>query len=105
VCQIVGDEHDADTVVTDSIDDVYNWQLDKAYDPNQTEDDMVERYEEMNRMREHVMKEVDSNQDRLISLEEFLDSTQQSDFKKDQGWDVWRRYDCSLTLAVSVWAV
>jgi len=49
---------------------------------------MVERYEEMNRMREHVMKEVDSNQDRLISLEEFLDSTQQSDFKKDQGWDV-----------------
>lgn len=66
---------------------LFQKELDKAYDPNQTEDDMVERYEEMNRMREHVMKEVDSNQDRLISLEEFLDSTQQSDFKKDQGWD------------------
>ena len=49
---------------------------------------MVERYEEMNRMREHVMKEVDKNQDRLISLDEFLDSTRQSDFKKDEGWEV-----------------
>lgn len=69
---------------------VCNWQLDKVYDPDAPEDDMVERYEEMNRMREHVMKEVDKNQDRLISLEEFLESTRQSDFKKDEGWDVWR---------------
>jgi len=51
---------------------------------------MVERYEEMNRMREHVMKEMDKNQDRLISLDEFLDSTKLSDFKKDEGWDVCR---------------
>jgi len=49
---------------------------------------MVERYEEMNRMREHVMNEIDKDHDRLISLEEFLDSTKQSDFKKDEGWDV-----------------
>ena len=67
---------------------VWCWQLDKAYDPDAPEDDMVERYEEMNRMREHVMKEVDKNNDRLISLEEFLDSTRQSDFKKDVGWEV-----------------
>jgi len=52
---------------------------------------MVERYEEMNRMREHVMQEIDKDHDRLISLDEFLDSTRQSDFKKDEGWDV-----CSL---------
>lgn len=64
------------------------YQLDKAYDPNAAEDDMVERYEEMNRMREHVMKEVDKDQDRLVSLEEFLESTRHSDFKRDEGWDV-----------------
>lgn len=49
---------------------------------------MVERYEEMNRMREHVMKEVDKDEDRLISLEEFLESTKQADFKRDEGWEV-----------------
>jgi len=65
-------------------------QLDKAYDPLATEDDMVERYEEMNRMREHVMNEVDKNQDRLISLEEFLDSTRQEQFKNDEEWEVRR---------------
>ena len=64
------------------------WQLDKVYDPNAPEDDMMERYEEMNRMREHVMNEVDKNHDKLISLEEFLDSTKTADFKKDDGWDV-----------------
>jgi len=63
-------------------------QLDKAYDPDAPEDDMVERYEEMNRMREHVMNEIDKDHDRLISLQEFLDSTKQTDFKKDEGWDV-----------------
>jgi len=63
-------------------------QLDKAYDPEATEDDMVERYEEMNRMREHVMNEIDKNQDRLISLEEFLESSRQDEFKKDEGWEV-----------------
>jgi len=64
------------------------WQLDKVYDPNAPEDDMMERFEEMNRMREHVMNEVDKNHDKLISLEEFLESTKTSDFKNDEGWDV-----------------
>jgi len=49
---------------------------------------MTERYEEMNRMREHVMKEIDKDHDRLISLEEFLDSTRQDEFKKDEEWEV-----------------
>jgi nucleobindin len=49
---------------------------------------MMERFEEMNRMREHVMNEVDKNHDKLISLEEFLESTKNADFKKDEGWDV-----------------
>ena len=58
------------------------------YDPKNPEDDLIERYEEMNRMREHVFKEVDTNGDKLISLEEFLKSTQNEDFEKDEGWDV-----------------
>ena len=49
---------------------------------------MMERYEEMNRMREHVMKEVDKDRDSMISYMEFVDSTNQKDFEKDAGWDV-----------------
>lgn len=63
-------------------------QLDKVYDPNAPEDDMVERYEEMNRMREHVMKEIDTDQDKMISFDEFMESTKGKDFNKDEGWDV-----------------
>ncbi len=58
------------------------------YDPNAPEDDMMERYEEMNRMREHVMKEVDKNHDAMISYQEFVDSTKEKDFEQDKGWDV-----------------
>ena len=34
--------------------------------------DQTELYEEMSRMREHVMKEIDRNGDGLLSLNEFL---------------------------------
>ncbi len=69
-------------------DDSYFFQLDKVYDPNAPEDDMMERYEEMNRMREHVMKEVDKDHDAMISYDEFMDSTKQKEFEEDEGWDV-----------------
>lgn len=49
---------------------------------------MEERYEEMARMREHVMKELDKNGDKLVSLEEFMEYTKSEDFNKDEGWDV-----------------
>ena len=49
---------------------------------------MVEREEEMNRMREHVFGEVDKNQDRQIDLQEFLDSTRSEDFDADEPWGV-----------------
>ena len=67
---------------------MFTFQLDKVYDPDAPEDDMMERYEEMNRMREHVMKEVDKDNDAMISYREFVDSTNQKDFEKDEGWDV-----------------
>ena len=46
---------------------LFSKELDKVYDPNAPEDDMAERYEEMERMREHVFNETDINRDYLIS--------------------------------------
>ena len=51
---------------------LFRKELDKVYDPNEPEDDMREREEEMERMREHVFKESDTNKDHLISFEEFI---------------------------------
>nr|CAD7398691.1 unnamed protein product [Timema cristinae] len=51
------------------------------------EDDMRERVEEMERMREHVFSEADTNKDGLISFQEFLSQTRKPEFEKDQGWE------------------
>lgn len=56
--------------------------LAKAYDPNNPEDDMFQMEEERRRMREHVMKEVDYNNDGLISYDEFHKYTNSRDFEK-----------------------
>ena len=58
------------------------------YDEDAEEDDLVEREEERNRMREHVFSEVDKDKDGMISLKEFLSSTDQKEFNEDQGWKV-----------------
>ena len=46
----------------------------------------------MNRMREHVFKEMDKNGNYRISLEEFIDYTgrtgENEHFKEDEGWKV-----------------
>jgi len=52
----------------DEVKALFAKELDKVYDPNAPEDDMAERYEEMERMREHVFNETDTNRDYLISL-------------------------------------
>ena len=64
------------------------FQLDQVYDPNLPEDDMRERYEEMNRMREHVFGELDGNKDHFIDMDEFLNYTNSQEFEKDEGWKV-----------------
>jgi len=66
---------------------LFKKELDKAYDPNAPEDDMREREEEMERMREHVFKESDTNKDSLISYDEFLAETQREEYEKDPGWE------------------
>lgn len=50
------------------------------------EADLMEKSEEMERMREHVFNEVDLNRDRLIDWEEFKRMSEQPDFEKDDGW-------------------
>uniref|UniRef100_A0A182MWH0 EF-hand domain-containing protein n=1 Tax=Anopheles culicifacies TaxID=139723 RepID=A0A182MWH0_9DIPT len=62
-------------------------ELNKMYQAGAPEDDMKERAEEMERMREHVFKEADTNKDGLISFEEFIEQTKRNEFQKDPGWD------------------
>ncbi|MEQ2215000.1 hypothetical protein XENOCAPTIV_025515 [Xenoophorus captivus] len=70
-----------------------NHPLEKMYDPTNEEDDMVEMEEERLRMREHVMNEVDSNKDRLVSLDEFLVATKKKEFLEPDSWEVrYRRH-------------
>ncbi|EHH23071.1 DNA-binding protein NEFA [Macaca mulatta] len=61
--------------------------LEKVYDPKNEEDDMVEMEEERLRMREHVMNEVDTNKDRLVTLEEFLKATEKKEFLEPDSWE------------------
>ncbi|XP_071548084.1 nucleobindin-2 isoform X1 [Panulirus ornatus] len=65
---------------------LFKKELDKMYDPNAPEDDINERYEEMERMREHVFKESDTDKDNLISYKEFVDQTRRAEFEQDKGW-------------------
>ncbi|XP_037069987.1 nucleobindin-2-like isoform X2 [Pollicipes pollicipes] len=63
---------------------LFKTELDKLY--NGSDYDPREREEEMNEMRESTYAEVDTDQDGLISLKEFLASSQHDDYKHDQGW-------------------
>ncbi|MEE6482793.1 hypothetical protein FKM82_013342 [Ascaphus truei] len=66
---------------------LFTKELEKVYDPKNEEDDMVEMEEERLRMREHVMKNVDTDHDRLVTLNEFLKSTERKDFNEADGWE------------------
>uniref|UniRef100_A0A8C5QXE0 Nucleobindin-1 n=1 Tax=Leptobrachium leishanense TaxID=445787 RepID=A0A8C5QXE0_9ANUR len=65
---------------------LFTKELEKVYDPKNEEDDMMEMEEERLRMREHVMKNVDVNHDRLVTLEEFIKSTARRDINEADGW-------------------
>ena len=68
---------------------LFQKELNKAFDPNAPEDDMRERAEESERMREHVMNETDINKDRMISFDEFVAETNKKEFDRhDETWDV-----------------
>lgn len=71
----------------DEVKALFLKELDKMYQAGAPEDDMRERMEEMERMREHVFQEADTNRDGLISYEEFHAQTQKKDFNSDPGWE------------------
>lgn len=66
---------------------LFTKELAKVYDPQNAEDDMIEMEEERLRMREHVMNEIDSNKDRLVTLEEFLRATEKKEFLEPDSWE------------------
>jgi len=71
----------------DELEALFQLELDKMYNETDPDDDPTERIEEMHRMREHVVKQIDKNGDRMISFDEFLqDSEAQNQNRKDEGW-------------------
>jgi len=57
--------------------------LDKAYNESDPDTDKRERDEEMERMREQVLQEMDKDHDGLLSMEEFMAETHDKDFDED----------------------
>ncbi|XP_044270562.1 nucleobindin-1 [Tribolium madens] len=70
----------------DEVKALFVKELQKMYAAGEPEDDMRERAEEMERMRESVFSEVDVNRDGFIDYEEFLAQTKRNDFQQDHGW-------------------
>ncbi|XP_040019322.1 nucleobindin-2 [Gasterosteus aculeatus] len=66
---------------------LFTKELEKVYTPGNEEDDMFEMEEERLRMREHVMNEVDTDKDRLVSLSEFIAATQKEEFLEKDEWE------------------
>uniref|UniRef100_UPI0037E80F4C nucleobindin-2-like n=1 Tax=Semicossyphus pulcher TaxID=241346 RepID=UPI0037E80F4C len=66
---------------------LFTKELEKVYNPENEEDDMVEMEEERLRMREHIMNEVDKNKDRLVSLDEFMAATKNDEFLEKDEWE------------------
>ncbi|XP_051175442.1 nucleobindin-2 isoform X2 [Leptopilina boulardi] len=71
----------------DEVNAIFSKELDKIYEEGHPEDDLVERIEEMNLMREHFLKEADTNRDSLISYNEYLVVTKNPNFGVDPGWE------------------
>ncbi|GMR61059.1 hypothetical protein PMAYCL1PPCAC_31254, partial [Pristionchus mayeri] len=72
---------------SDELDALFQLELDKMYNETNPDDDPREKFEEMNRMREHVVRQMDKNNDRMISLEEFMQDSEAQTPNKDQGWE------------------
>ncbi|XP_028307171.1 nucleobindin-2b isoform X1 [Gouania willdenowi] len=69
------------------LESLFTKELEKVYNPANEEDDMLAMEEERLRMREHVMNEVDTNKDRLVSLSEFMAATKDDNFQEKEEWE------------------
>lgn len=65
---------------------LFQIELDKIYNTTDPLYDPKEREEEANRMREHVVNEIDKNKDGLVSLDEFIEATKTREFKQNEEW-------------------
>jgi len=70
----------------EEVEALFLHEVNKMYNASLHEDDMREREEEMERMREQVYGEMDANRDRFISLDEFLAFTHKKAFEEDEGY-------------------
>ncbi|KAJ8402520.1 hypothetical protein AAFF_G00366030 [Aldrovandia affinis] len=81
------DSNGDDVLDEQELEALFTKELEKVYDPRNEEDDMTEMEEERLRMRERIMMNVDINHDRLVSLEEFLRSTEKNEFSSPKEWE------------------
>lgn len=70
----------------DEVKALFIKELDKMYKAGSHQDDMRERIEEMERMRETVFIEMDLNRDGFIDYNEFVAQTKRQEFQRDNGW-------------------
>lgn len=70
----------------EELEALFQLELQKVYNESDPDDDPRERIEEMYRMREHVVQQMDKNNDRMISLDEFLADAEAQTPNKDEGW-------------------
>eukprot|EP00057_Strongylocentrotus_purpuratus_P022495 XP_011676969.1 PREDICTED: nucleobindin-2 isoform X7 [Strongylocentrotus purpuratus] len=60
-------------------------EVEKVYKDQKTAD-VQEKFEELSRMREHVVNQIDNNKDKMVSLAEFMEAASASDFEEDSEW-------------------
>jgi len=70
----------------EEVEALFEHELKKMYDKEATEDDMLEKEEDMERMREQLEDEMDLNRDMLVSRAEFLAFTRSEAFERDEGF-------------------
>ncbi|XP_037109191.1 nucleobindin-2-like [Syngnathus acus] len=76
---------------------IFSLELDKMYKSTDNEYDMMRMQEDRLRMREHVMVEVDTDKDRLVSLAEFIESTKKMEFKQKEEWETVEKQNAPFT--------
>lgn len=71
---------------TGELEALFVKEVDKLFDEKDEDYDPQERDEEISRMREHVMSEIDKDKDGFVSIDEFLTASKGDEFDKDEGW-------------------
>lgn len=80
------DTNGDDYLDTSELEALFIKEVDKLYDEKDEDYDPREKDEEVARMREHVMSEIDKDKDGFVSLDEFMRASKTDDFEKDEGW-------------------